>query len=372
MGDIEVNLDLRDRAQGLMVGIAAGNLLGIPYEFGWDRESIAAVHPNGIREIDAERGSPDDDDLAQSILLAEASIAADALDIDDLAQRFWNWGEINGAGMGGLTNEALSLFGGQSPRCDHRNYVGHQHPPSERPPRKPNGCAAIDAARLAWEKSGRESAGNGSVMRCAPVALRWHGDDKAVVRNSIVSAAVTHWDPRCIWATVLVNLAVSNCLLAQKVESDQILDRARRAMHLLGDSVHAFGVERTPPSQVKEAAVIALRGDTDVSDLNLDHPNAGYVLKTMCAALWSARHPDNFEDGLSMIVSAGGDADTNGAIAGAVLGARFGLSGIPARWRDKINYIRDYTPQFSDWEKREKLEVLADRILESSGQVAWK
>ena len=56
MRDIEIDWALRDRARGLMVGIAAGNLLGIPNEFGgWNRESIKVAYPNGIREIDAKQ-----------------------------------------------------------------------------------------------------------------------------------------------------------------------------------------------------------------------------------------------------------------------------------------------------------------------------
>ena len=90
-----------DKARGLMAGIAVGNLLGLPYEGRrWNRAAIAAEFPKGIREIAAKSGWPDDDDLAQSIILAEASIAADAYDIDDLAHRFWAWAETNGAGMG--------------------------------------------------------------------------------------------------------------------------------------------------------------------------------------------------------------------------------------------------------------------------------
>ena len=77
-------------------------MLGIPYEGGrWNRSRIAAEFPDGIREIAAKPGWPDDDDLAQAILLAEASIATDAYDINDLARRFWAWAELNGAGMGG-------------------------------------------------------------------------------------------------------------------------------------------------------------------------------------------------------------------------------------------------------------------------------
>ncbi len=91
-----------DRAQGLMVGLAVGNLLGISTE-GWSRSSIARAFPGGMQDIVARPGFPDDDDLAQAIIIAEAATGGDGLDIDDLGRRFWHWAEVNGAGMGRLT-----------------------------------------------------------------------------------------------------------------------------------------------------------------------------------------------------------------------------------------------------------------------------
>ena len=80
----------------------------------------------------------------------------------------------------------------------------------------------------------------------------------------------------------------------------------------------------------------------------------GYTLKAMQVALWCANHASDFEEAMVAVVSAGGDTDTNGAIAGAVLGARFGLEAIPDRWRERPAEIR---------QGREPLETLADRLM---------
>ncbi len=361
---------LADRARGLMVGIAVGNLLGLPYEGGrWNRAAIAAEFPDGIREIAAKAGWPDDDDLAQSILLAEAGIAADAYDIDDLARRFWAWAELNGAGMGGQTGHALRLFGGTAPRRELRQWRRFGTVPTGRPPRAPSGHAAIDAPRIAWEERDSTAAGNGAAMRCAPVALRWLDDDVAVVRNSVVSAAVTHWDPRCLWSTVLINLSVARCLRGEAVDRAELTATADKVAHGLRDELRCYPLGDGMPNEIRDSAQAALRSGTTVDDLDIDHPAAGYTVKTMRAALWSARHPANFEDGLSAIVSAGGDTDTNGAIAGGVLGARFGQQGIPTRWRDAVATIRDHTPPVANWPARERLERLADRVLASRQSV---
>ena len=108
-------MELQDRCRGLMVGLAVGNLLGIPCE-GWPREEIRLGWPDGVRDIEAKAGYPDDDDLAQAVILAEESLGADELDADDLAQRFWVWGEENGLGMGHATRMTLTRYGGSRPR----------------------------------------------------------------------------------------------------------------------------------------------------------------------------------------------------------------------------------------------------------------
>ena len=111
-----------DRSRGLMVGLGVGNLLGVPQE-GWPRHAVEASYPNGIRDIEIEPGEPDDDDLAQAIILAEASIDAgsEVLDVEEIGRRFWVWAEENGRGIGIQTADVLSRIGGDDaplrPRC---------------------------------------------------------------------------------------------------------------------------------------------------------------------------------------------------------------------------------------------------------------
>ena len=187
-------MELQDRCRGLMVGLAAGNLLGIVCE-GWPREEIRLRWPDGVRDIEARPGYPDDDDLAQAVILAAACHGAESLDADDLARRFWVWGEENGLGMGNATAETLARYGGNPPRRygsrSRRRQPGST--PSNFPvAREPSGLPALQASRAAWEDSGRKAAGNAAVMRCAPLAIRWRHDDAALVRDTVCSAAVTH------------------------------------------------------------------------------------------------------------------------------------------------------------------------------------
>ena len=208
-------MELHDRCHGAMVGLAVGNLFGLACE-GWERGEIRRRWPDGIREIEAEPGYPDDDDLAQAVVLAEACVGAGALDVEDLARRFWTWGEESGLGIGNATHAALTRYGGSPPRrYMHHHLFARLHGlelPGFQSAREPVGLPALEASRAAWETSDGNAAGNGAVMRCAPVAIRWRYDDAALVRNTAASAAVTHWDPRCVWSAVFVNLTIASLL----------------------------------------------------------------------------------------------------------------------------------------------------------------
>lgn len=345
----------------MMVGIGAGNLLGIPWE-GKSGSFIASRNPGGVTGITAREGYPDDDDLAQAILLAEGCIESGQLDVADLMRRFWAWGELNGAGMGGLTRAVLTRYGGRKPRRALRNWARFGEQPSG-DVSDPLGTDANDAARLAWEDSGGSSAGNGSVMRCGPVALRWMNDDAALARNSVVSAIVTHWDRRCVWSTLLADFAIAACLRGEAVHAAALLERAQASLGPICAQLGSFEVPGEPPPAVLEAVATALAPGARVDDLELDSGGIGYAPKALGAVLWASRHPGSVEEGLLAIVNAGGDTDTNAAPAGAALGARFGISGIPAAWRARVAEIRAWDAPVDAWVERRPLEEYADRLL---------
>ena len=295
-------MELIDRARGMMVGIGAGNLLGIPWE-GRSRTVIARQNRGGVREITAREGYPDDDDLAQAILLAETCIV-----------------------------------------------------------REPQGADASDAARLVWEDSGRSRAGNGSVMRCGPVALRWLDDDVALARNGVMSAVVTHWDRRCVWSTLLADFAIASCLRGEPVESNALLERAAAALSAPRAELTPLGLPEEPSASVRNAVETALASGALVDDIELDE-GIGYAPKALGAVLWASQHPGSVEEGLLAIVN----ADTNAAPAGAALGARFGLGGIPEDWRARVAEIRAWEAPVDGWIERRPLEEYADRMLALPG-----
>ena len=104
--------------------------------------------------------------------------------------------------------------------------------------------------------------------------------------------------------------------------------RADGAPDMLGAASHD-GI----PVEILDAIEDGAPMVSDASWLRQEQKLIGHTLLAMQVGLWSAVTPLGFESALRQIVEAGGDADTNGAVAGAVLGARYGASEIPQRWR---------------------------------------
>ena len=285
--------ELRDRYRGVLLGVAAGNALGLPVE-GRPRAWIRRQYPEGLADVDGREPSrPWDDDLAQTVLLAEALVERADLDLDDLAARLVRWRKENGRGIGTLTAAVIAELAAGTP--------------------------ARLAAQRVWERGGRSSAGNGAVMRCAPVALRWRRSGGQLVEQTWRSAVVTHADPRCPWSAVVLNAVLALSLSEQRAD-----------MERLAASVDAVSA----PAEVG-AAVRAVPG-CSLDHLALDHAAMGYTLKAMQVGLWCLEQGADFEKALVAVVNAGGDTDTNGAVAAGLMGSRGGLGGMPPRWLQNI------------------------------------
>ena len=296
-----------DRAKGTILGLAAGNLLGLPVE-GWSAAQISQSFSNGVTQIDPlERVRPMDDDLAQAVDLAEALVAGENL-VLDFCSRLVRWRRENGRGIGITTSAVID--------------------------RLEMGCQPPDAARITYEERDY-IAPNGGLMRCAPVALARHSDPEGLVRDSAATCAVTHYAPACQWSCVIINAAICSLL--------------KGVCPSIRDLVMAVTADGAPA----EIGEWALRTGENPGDLGFDRGHIGHTLLCMQAGLWALKTPLDLENALVRIVSAGGDTDTNGAVAGAVLGARYGAAAIPERWIECI-------PQ------RERLEGLALKLVNAA------
>ena len=315
---------LVDRARGTMLGLAAGNLLGLPVESQWHYE-IARWYPDGITDIDPrEAHCPMDDDLAQAVELAEA-LAGGGDYLSDFAERLITWADENGRGIGGLSRRVISQLRRNSPP---------------------------EAARIVYEQ--RPIAPNGGVMRCAPAALARFRLPELLVSDSAATCAVTHYSATCQWSCIIINAVIARLLRGAAPDLPGLMSAAAAdgAPDLLQQS-QRDGI----PADVLAAISGSNSVAPDCSWLRQDQRLIGHTLLAMQAGMWAAVTPLDFEAALREVVEAGGDTDTNGAVAGAVLGARYGASAIPQRWLDCI-------PQ------RGRIENLAEALLALSGDNA--
>ncbi len=280
-------------------------------------------YPEGVLHIDPrEADRLMDDDLAQAVDLGEALVDAGDY-VGAFADRLVVWARENGRGMGILTSSVI-----------HELESGHA-PPA--------------AARIVYQLN--PIAPNGELMRCAPVALARFRQPDLLVSDTASTCAVTHYAAACQWSCIIVNAAIA--LLLRGAEPDLPALLAAASADGAPDLLGAASGDGIP---IEVLAAIA-DGDPVVSStswLRRDQRLIGHTLLAMQAGLWAAVTPLDFGTALRSIVEAGGDTDTNGAVAGAVLGARYGASAIPPAWLDCI-------PQ------RDRIETLADNLLALAG-----
>lgn len=281
-----------DRARGVLLGLAVGNLLGLPVE-GASRSTILRAYPAGLVEIDPrERNRPMDDDLAQAVDLAEA-LAHDPDPVSGFADRLIEWRSENGRGIGIMTSTVIDYL--------------------------EVGLGVPSAARAFWQERGSpETQPNGALMRCAPVALRYALEPDRLIEQTAATCAVTHFAPGAQWSCILVNAAIAMLVRGHEPNRD--------------DLILAASQDGAPAELIAWTLAIPEAINERIAEERV----SGHTYLCMQAALWCLDTDDGLEDALTRIVNAGGDTDTNAAVAGAVLGARFGASAIPQRWLDCI------------------------------------
>ena len=313
---------LRDRARGAMLGLAVGNLLGLPVE-GWHHREIDRSYYEGVTDIDPrEAVRPMDDDLAQAVDLGEALLEGGD-HIGSFAGRLVTWARENGRGMGILTGRVIQEL-----------EAGHAPP---------------DAARLVYESN--PIAPNGGVMRCAPVALARHRQPEMLVRDSAATCVVTHYAVTCQWSCIMVNAVIA--MLLRGVEPDLRSLMSAAAADGAPDLL-AAALDDGIPAGVLSAIEDGVPMVSDASWLRRQQMLIGHTLLALQCGLWAAVTPLDLEAALRRVVEAGGDTDTNAAVAGAVLGARYGSAAIPERWlecvpeRDRIEGLADALIALSD------------------------
>jgi ADP-ribosylglycohydrolase len=237
------------------------------------------------------------DDTSMALCLAQSLVERGGFDPVDQLERYLRWireGYMSSTGrafdVGGTCADAILRF-----EATRQPYCGSTNP---------------------------NRAGNGSIMRLAPVPLFFAREPEKAVEMSAASSRTTHGAPNavdgCRYLGALIVGAVSG---ASKEE--------------------LLSPRYTPAPGLWERAPLAdaIREIADGSFVTKDPPEirgTGYVVDSLEAALWAFHRGHSFEEGLMLAVNLGDDADTTAAVYGQLAGAFYGVSAIPRRFRDRL------------------------------------
>jgi ADP-ribosylglycohydrolase len=318
----------RDRMRGALLGLAVGDALGTTYEFEhMDQPPYPALAAGpatdvvGAGPFDLRPGQVTDD-TQLAVCLARSLAERGRLDVADVAARYVAWAQ-HAFDIGNQTRAAID-----------RLEAGE--PPSS-------------AALAHWRSRGRQPAGNGSLMRTTPIAVALGGaPGSAVIDAAIADSLITHAEPRCALACAAFDAAIA-AAIAEPLDGRAMVEVASRALERGAARLRAVwagdDAEAAADRAALERAVVELAGDLGAA--LQDNPDVygeelhllrrpGYVRVAFRLAFWHAVHTPSWQGALVDVASRGGDADTNGAIAGALLGARDGAGAIPAAWIERV------------------------------------
>ena len=286
-------MTLQERFHGCLIGLACGDAVGTTVEFK-PRGTFAPV-------TDMTGGGPFllqagewTDDTSMALCLATSLLERQGFDPADQMRRYSKWqqeGYLSSNGecfdIGITVSSTLNAF-----RRTGEPYSGSTDP---------------------------MSAGNGSIMRLAPVPMYFYPDLTATIEFSAQSSRTTHGAEEAVDACRLFGSIIFKALAGQTKQEI-----------LFGE--HSHETLGKPLSANIQEIVLGKYFEKTESEI----VGNGYVVKSLEAALWCFFHSDNFRDAILRAANLGDDADTTAAICGQIAGAFYGIEGIPISWKAKL------------------------------------
>lgn len=306
-------IDKIERFRGCLLGLAAGDALGTTLEF---------TSPGTFEPIDdMVGGGPFDllpgewtDDTSMALCLAQSLIECKGFDpVDQLSRylRWWKTGYLSSNGrcfdIGNTVRDALVKF-----QKTGKAYSG-----------------STDVM----------SAGNGSIMRLAPVPLFYALNPEEVIVKSGESSCTTHGAREAVDACRYFGGLIAGAVTGAPKE--ELLSE-------LYSPLPGYWGERPLSPKIEEIArgSFKLRNPPEIK-------GSGYVVKSLEAALWAFYRSESFREGCLLAVNLGDDADTTGAVYGQLAGAYYGEAEIPESWKSKLALRKD-------------IELIAEKLYELS------
>lgn len=300
-------MEIAERYRGCLLGLAAGDAVGTALEFS---------RPGSFRPIsDMTGGGPFQlapgqwtDDTSMALCLAESLVEKRGFDPTDQMQRYVRWwkeGHLSCTGecfdIGNATRKALWNF----------VYTGEAMSGSTDP----------------------NSAGNGSLMRLAPVPMFHAGDPRQAIELSAKSSKTTHGAATAVDACRYYAALIIGALRGEVKEA------------LLSDHyspVEGYWEAHPLVPEIREIASGSFRRKKPP-----EIQGAGYVVRSLEAALWAFYKSGDFREGCLLAANLGDDADTTAAVYGQLAGAFYGEAGIPESWLQKLA-MRETITAFAD------------------------
>lgn len=298
---------------GVVLGAALGDAMGHPTEF----LSMARIHekygPSGVAKFelywnrDGKHFAPytDDTQMAECVLrtLLASRAAGDDLDatMTAMASAFVGWARDPQGGHRAPGNACLA------------------------------GCKAL-AAGAPWREAGGESAGGcGSVMRAYPFGLVFADDLARAERWAVEHSKLTHRDPIALAACAAMSVGIA------------LFSRGNGVTETLSEMV-AAACRYSP----KTAAMMAMAMEDALSGVGpeetLDRLRGWAAHEAIAAAVYVVqRHPDDARKAILEGANTPGDSDSIATLAGALVGARVGVAGLPAQWVNDIERSEELT-----------------------------
>jgi ADP-ribosyl-[dinitrogen reductase] hydrolase len=280
-----MSMNALERFRGCLLGLAVGDAVGTTVEF-WSRHSFPLVTDMvGGGPFNLEPGQWTDD-TSMALCLATSLVEMGEFDAVDQMNRYCNWYE-----NGYLSSTGKCFDIGNTVSQALRQYKVSGNP---------------------WSGStSPKSAGNGCLMRLAPVPMFYFPDRDRILHFSGESSRTTHGAAECIDASRLLGDILFRSLSG--AEKTEIL----------------FGSE---PEIVSSSSIRAIASGEYRSKTIDDIRGTGYVVESLEAALWCFWTTETYEQAVLAATNLGDDADTTAAICGQVAGAYYGESAIPSHW----------------------------------------
>ena len=281
-----------DRYRGSILGLAAGDAIGAPVEFRapGSFEPVSGMASGGAFGLKAGQWT---DDTSLALCLSESLIETKSFDLIDQLDRYILWyrhGHLSSTGecfdIGNTTSAALQEF-----ERIRNPYSGPTSP---------------------------STAGNGSLMRLAPVPLVYANRFVEAVEKSGESSRTTHGATEAVDSCRYLGALITGAVNGQS-KADLLSD------HYSEDASY------WPADPLCEKVAAIARGSFKEKEPPFIK-GGGYVIECLEAALWAFHNSLSFESGCLLAVNLGDDADTTGAVYGQLAGAYYGASGIPRTW----------------------------------------